>query len=259
MNEPLSRRWVPYVLLALVTLALWGHSVTFDFVWDDTFFIRDLPSVRSLENIPEMFSRLEAQSVNSQVSMVFRPLRTAHYALLHFLGGQELPQPWIFHVANVLWHAVTAMLLFATSARLFSRLLPGWTEERARSWALFVALGFALHPTVSEVVCWAKALDDILATFFCLAALRETLKSPDERAARWRAAFFFVLAVYSKESAVPFALVVPFVYRGIHRLPWKESARRSAEFFLVALLYVVHRRLVLGRSSQVAPLSGTYG
>lgn len=258
MKQALARKGWPYLLLALATLAVWGHTLGFGFVYDDAFFIRDLASVRSLKNIPDMFWSLEAQAHRAQLSMVFRPLRTAHYALLYFLGGQSEPQPWIFHLANVLWHGATAMLLFALSARVLARLRPGLAPPDARLWALFVALAFALHPVVSEVVCWAKALDDILAAFFVLAALRELLVAPEGRGARWRALGFFALAMYSKESAVPFALLALLVLRGIHGLPWRRALRRTAEFGLVAAFYLVHRRLVLGRSSQVAPLSGSY-
>lgn len=258
MKQARARTAWPYLLLALATLAVWGHTLWFDFVYDDAFFIRDLESVRSLKNIPDMFWSLEAQANKAHLSMVFRPLRTAHYALLHFLGGQPEPQPWIFHLANVLWHGATAMFLFAVGTRVLARLRPAAPEGDTRLWALFAALAFAIHPTVSEVVCWAKGLDDIMAAFFALAALRELLKVPEDRGARWRALGFFALAMYSKESAVPFALLALLVLRGIHGLSWKQSLRRTAEFALVAAVYLVHRRLVLGRSSQVEPLSGSY-
>lgn len=258
LHELLARRWVPILLLALATAAVWGHTVTFEFVWDDHYFITELECVRSLRRIPSMFWALEAQGTKPLVFQIFRPLRTAHYALLHFLGGQSEPQAWIFHLANVLWHGATAVLFCFTSLRAFARLAPTLDAARARAWALFAALALAVHPTVSEVVCWAKGLDDLLATFFALAALHALLAPEDTRAARWRALLLFVLACYSKESAVAFALVPLAVARGVRGQPWRTSLRRTAGFVLVAVLYVVHRRLVLGRSSQVEPLSGTY-
>lgn len=258
MERMLSKRWLPYLLLALATLAVWAHTVSYEFVYDDRFFIQELASVRSLANVPSMFTDIRAQCSDPYVFVVFRPLRTAHYALLCFLGGKELPQPWIYHLANVLWHGGVAAMLFAVATRLFARLCPDWTDARARAWALFAALAFAVHPVVSEVVCWAKSLDDLMATFFALAALRELLRPPEELGPRVRALACFALAVYSKESAVPFALLVLPLLRTLHALPWRRCAARAGEFALVALLYVVHRRLVLGRTSQVAPLSGTY-
>lgn len=259
MNLFLAKRWPPFLLLGIATFLVWGHTVTFDFVWDDDFFIRDLPSVRSLKHVPEMFYRLDAQATRPNDFRVFRPIRTAFYALLHFLDGKETPQPWIYHLANVLWHGGTAMMLFAALTLLLPRWRNGFTEEETRRWSFFIALAFAVHPVVSEVVCWAKSLDDILAAFFTLAALRELLLPPGNKAAHWRGLLFFALAVYSKESAVPFVVVPIVIFRKIHHLGWRQSIIRTAWFLLVAAIYLANRHFVIGRSSQTAPISGSYG
>ncbi|HTY87075.1 MAG TPA: tetratricopeptide repeat protein [Candidatus Acidoferrum sp.] len=259
MNRFLARSWPPYVLLGLAVLLVWGQTIWFDFVWDDEYFIRDLPSVRSLSHIPEMFYRLDAQATLPDDFRVFRPIRTAHYALLHSLAGREIPPPWIYHLANVLWHAGTVMMLFAVLTALLPRLAGNPKLEESRLWSFWVALAFAVHPVVSEVVCWAKSLDDILAAFFTLASLRELVQPPGNRGARWRALAFFALAVYSKESAVPFAAVAFVCFRKVQQLPWKESLRWTVPFFVIAAVYLAHRHWVIGRSSQTAPISGSYG
>lgn len=259
MSGFFSKRWLPFLLLALATALVWSQTVAFDFVWDDNFFIRDLPAVRSLTHIPEMFYQIEAQAVRPHDFLVFRPIRTALYAVLCFLGGKAEPQPWIFHLANVFWHGATAMMLYVTAGLLLRRLAKNLSEIEARTWALGIALAFAVHPVVSEVVCWAKSLDDILAAFFTLAALREVLQPPENVAARWRGILFFTLAVYSKESAVPFALILPAIFYKIHGCPLKKTIQRVIPFLLVALIYVVHRHEVIGRTTQTAPISGSYG
>jgi len=259
MNLFLAKKWPPFLLLGIAAFLVWGHTVTFDFVWDDGFFIRDLPSVRSLKHVPEMFYRLDAQATHPNDFRVFRPVRTSLYALLHFLGGKETPQPWIYHLANVLGHGGTAMMLFAALTLLLPRWRNGFTEEETRRWSFFIALAFAVHPVVSEVVCWAKSLDDILAAFFTLAALRELLLPPGNKTAHCRGLLFFALAVYSKESAVPFVVVPLVIFRKIHHLGWRQSIIRTTWFLLIAVIYLANRYFVLGRSSQTAPISGSYG
>jgi Tetratricopeptide repeat len=259
MNLFLAKKWPPFLLLGMATVLVWGHTVTFDFVWDDEFFIRDLTSVRSLKHVPEMFYRPDAQATRPNDFRVFRPIRTASYALLHFLGGKETPQPWIYHLANVLGHGGTAMMLFAALTLLLPQWRNGFTEADTRWWSFFIALAFAVHPVVSEVVCWAKSLDDILAAFFTLAALRELLLPPGNRTARWRGLLFFALAVYSKESAVPFVAVALVIFRKIHHLGWRQSISRTAWFLMIAVIYLANRHFVIGRSSQTAPISGSYG
>lgn len=258
MSGFFSRRWPPFLLLALATALVWGQTVKFDFVWDDNFFICDLPSVRSLKHIPEMFYQIEAQAVHPHDFVVFRPIRTAFYAVLCLLGGKAEPQPWIFHLANVLWHGATAMMLYVTAGLLLRRLARDRSEIETQTWAMGIALAFAVHPVVSEVVCWAKSLDDILAAFFTLAALREALQPPENAAARWRGILFFALAVYSKESAVPFVLVLPVIFFKLHGCSLKKTVQRVLPFLLVAVIYVVHRHWVIGRTTQTAPISGGY-
>src|ERR1051325_855819 len=94
--EPCStarrRVWLYRLLICIVTFSLWGHSIGFEFVWDDEPFIRDLQSIRSLKNIPAIFTALEAQSNFPQGFVLFRPLRTLHYALLYAVGQGDLPQ-----------------------------------------------------------------------------------------------------------------------------------------------------------------------
>src|SRR5947207_14915904 len=169
----LSKAWLPYLLIALSAFLVWGQTVRFDFVWDDNLFITKNESIRSLKNIPAMFYSLAAQA--SETAPLFRPLRTAHFAILNAITGKPLPQPWIFHLANVVWHAVAAMLLFSVARLLVQRQF-GDLSTPVRAVSLFIALGFAIHPVTSEVVCWAKSLDDIMATVFVLAAMRFLLQ-----------------------------------------------------------------------------------
>ena len=67
------------------------------------------------------------------------------YALLYAIGGQQAPQPWIFHLANVLWHGLAAMLLFSVALLLCQR-LTGAVSTAERMASLLIALGFAAHP-----------------------------------------------------------------------------------------------------------------
>jgi tetratricopeptide (TPR) repeat protein len=241
-------------VIALLAALVWGGTVKNDFVWDDHYFIVDNLAIRSLKNIPAMFYSRIAEASHPNDFPNFRPIRNVAYALLFQLGGKATPQPWIFHLANVLGHAVAALLLFATASLLF---LPAG-QAPSRWAALLTGAAFAVHPAVSEVVCWAKSLDDILAAIFVLAAARQLLLWHGEKRRLAAALAFFAVAVYAKESAVPLAGLVFFLWRACHNLPWKRCALLTAPFLLVAGMYVAHRDLVLGQAAQCAPISGTY-
>jgi protein O-mannosyl-transferase len=260
MEKYLSKNWLCCGLIGLFALLLWGQTVRFDFVWDDEIYITQNMSIRSLANIPAIFSRMEAQS-SENPSVSYRPLRNTVYAVLYALDGKETdktPQPWIFHLANVLWHAAASALLFLVALLLCQR-LTGGVSNAAKLAALLIALGFAAHPVISEAVCWAKCMDDLMAGVFVLAAARSLLKWNEGGRGYVAALVWFFLAVFSKESAAPFALAVFFMLRGFHRLPWRRSARLTVPFLLVAFLFAACQHLVMGRTSQCAPLAGTHG
>jgi hypothetical protein len=108
-------------LIGIFALLLWGQTVSYDFVWDDQIYITQNKSIRSLANIPKIFSRQEAQSAENP-SISYRPLRNTVYAILTALGGEATPKAWIFHLANVLWHATASILLFLVALLLCERL-----------------------------------------------------------------------------------------------------------------------------------------
>jgi protein O-mannosyl-transferase len=243
------------LIIVLLAALVWGSTVTYDFAWDDHYFIVENQGIRSLKNIPAMFYSRIAEASHPSDFPNFRPIRNVAYAILFQLGGKATPQPWIFHLANVLGHTVAALLVFSVASLLF---LPAG-EGPARWGALFAGAAFAVHPAASEVVCWAKSLDDILAAIFVLAATRQLLLWRGEKWRLGAALAFFAVAVYAKESAVPFAGLVFFLLRACHQLPWKRCARLTAPFMLLAGIYAAHRDWALGGSAQCAPISGSYG
>jgi hypothetical protein len=70
---------------------------------------------------------------------------------------------------------------------------------------------------------------------------------------------WFLLASFSYESAVPFAIVAFLLFYGFHKLPLRKCIALTVPFLAVAAFYVGWRQMVIGRASQCAPLSGSYG
>lgn len=241
----------PICCIVLATMVVWGRSLGFDFVWDDGQFILEAPAIRSLSNLPAMFSRLDAQSSLPEGFVLFRPLRTLHYAILVALGGGE-PRPVLFHLANLCWHGLNAWLLFQCVVRW------GGGRERMRGLGFGVALGWLVMPVHAEVVCWAKGLDDLMATAGVLASAACLSGRSWSRKAMITALVAFVFALYSKVSALPW-IVGPFVAgwflgRGSKRQAWILGGA----FLSAAVLFLIHRHLVIGQSHQTAPISGSY-
>lgn len=247
--ERFQKLFTPWTIAAAILL-VWGQSLAFDFVWDDRPFILENDAVQSVAKWPEMFWRLDAQSSMPEGFVLFRPLRTLHYGLLFLLGGAQF-QPAIFHGANLAWHFAASLLLFRFLKLLFGREGRG---DSSVGVAWLAAVAFAVHPVVSEVVCWIKSLDDLMATTFVLASSVALLERRMGLSLLW-----YGLALYSKESAAPllFSHFLLLLWWS-NRSP-QTAVRTLIPFAAAAFVFVVHRHLVIGRTSQTAPISGSYG
>jgi protein O-mannosyl-transferase len=250
----------PRAVILAAVLLVWGQTLRFDFVWDDYFFIQENLAIRTLTSIPDMFTSLEAQAAFADGFRVYRPLRTAHYALLYFLGGGQ-NRPMLFHLANVCWHGAAACLVFAVALRLLRRRTAADTSgHESTAVALAAGLAFAVHPVLSETVSWAKGLDDIMAAVFTLLATRLLL----DWDGRWGKTYCamvaaYVAAMYSKESAVPWAAFAFLIFWRFHKRSLGYSVVLSLPLVAFSVLSLWHRHAVIGRTSQIAPISGTYG
>jgi hypothetical protein len=143
-------RWLP--LIAVV--ALFGRAVTFGFVeWDDAKYIRSNPLIAG---------PLPGVETNGIIDYLFTPqmgyvvpVTVALERLLYLLGGGAA---WPFHLASVLLHGLSALLV----ARIAETL--GASPTRS----VLAALLWACHPIVAEPVSWATGLKDVLAVCLVL-------------------------------------------------------------------------------------------
>jgi len=178
----LARSGSAYALIVAAVGAAYANALAAGFQFDDWDVIVDQPSVHSL-----------AAWWGSMPGI--RPLLKLSYALNYTISQG----PEVFHLVNVLIHAVNACLVFA--------LLTKWGK---RSAALASALVFALHPAQTEAVTYVSGRSCSLSAFFVLAGLV---------AAGWLAPALFACGMLVKETAivaaVPMALnkrrVTPFV------------------------------------------------
>jgi tetratricopeptide (TPR) repeat protein len=258
-----ARPWLPFLILTVACALVWGQSLSFHFVWDDQYFITDNQALRSPARVLDLFTKESAQvnEIGDQKWPLWRPIRTLHYAVLVWACGR--PVPGVFHAANLVWHLLAAALLFALTLRL----LTFGAADRVphpRLWAGLAALGFCVHPAVSEVVCWAKSLDDSMAAALLFGALLAAWNAWQPEATRrghWAAGsiLLFALGLLSKESVVTLfpLFIFPLILWRV-RTPafWAWAAAQA----FTAVVFVLLRHQVLQVTAQVErPISGTYG
>ncbi len=228
------RNLLPFGLVLIPTLLvilLYLPALKYQFVWDDTIFLQDMPAYRNPDLWLDSLFHPFVLSPN-----YFRPL-----AVLSFVAELRLKglDPSVFHSTNICLHAINTILI-----TLLALLVSGaWFAPRgsgARSaWLVPLAAGFlyGLHPVLIEGVTFISGRFDLLMTTFLLLALLADAwgsRIPDpSRAAQGKRALWvgvlFLLAALSKEMAVAFALALPFWHlalsteRSVIKV-WKRNA-----------------------------------
>jgi len=180
-TEPPSARagtpWVAFALLAALGLALFARCLLVRFVGDDYILLdaaKRLPFVELL-------------SGRHGIPGFYRPVSRELY---FWWWGRVLDLgPGAFHLVNAgVWAAAGA---------LFFLFLRRWLGART---ALLGLAAFVLFPPAGALLSWVSCAQDLIALFWCVAAL-----ALYQRGRHGLAGLAVALAALSKETAVPFA------------------------------------------------------
>jgi len=247
----LAPRWavgLPILLAIVVYLPTLGYG----FVWDDVNFIVENPACHELSNLPEALGHgygwVPTLMDRADAFLYFRPVIVFANTVQWVLSGGS---PWLFHLANLFTHALTAGLLAGTL------LLLGLIPEVA----LLAGGLFAVHPIQSEAVAWICGRTDLTAAAFAMAAVALCAAWVRRQRIAGRLPLLLgaavLLALLSKESAVAIAVLIPLIIAigqdrpGTGAKATAQGPPVSATSLWVALggvilLYLLMRFLVLG-------------
>ena len=159
--SPAERRRVPggragaFWALAVVVSAIvvYLNAPGNEFVLDDTRIIRDNLRIRSLANVPGLFTSSYWDLEGPQA--LYRPLVLASYAANYAVHGLST---YGYTAVNIVLHAAVSLLLFGL--------------VRGLGGSLFAAgaagIAFAVHPVHTEAVTGMTGRPELLAAFFFL-------------------------------------------------------------------------------------------
>ncbi|MDR3580386.1 MAG: tetratricopeptide repeat protein [Oryzomonas sp.] len=192
----LRKHLIPAMGLILLTLAVYGQTVGYDFLsnWDDNLYVTYNPDIQGVtaKNLVHLFS-------TSYVGN-YAPVHLLSYMLDFQLVGMN---PAWFHGVNVVLHIVNGLLFYLLVRRLTGKPF----------WAFASSALFLLHPVQVESVAWISQRKNLLAMFFSLCsflsyiAYRQRTEKGRKRAYTF-SIIFLVLALLSKSVAV----IMPFVF-----------------------------------------------
>lgn len=226
------------VLPGWLAFMLYLPSLSHGFVWDDTYFLTDLPLLRDADLWWQQISEPLFVSRN-----YFRPLPLAAFGFEARLGSLN---PFVFHFVNVLLHAANTTLVVVLARAL------------APAGAAAVAgLLFAVHPALVENVAWISDRFDLMMALFILLALacEQRVSHPALRAAS--VGVLFLLALLCKETSVVLLVLLP-LWQAMQRAAevnwrqWPQVLRANgdhkvwAALLLALLVYLALRHAALG-------------
>jgi Flp pilus assembly protein TadD len=210
-----DRGWPFGLFLIAATLIAYLPVWHARFVWDDDLLLTANPLIKSSDGWWRFWCTTKTPD--------YFPVMSSTFWLEWRLWGMNAAG---YHIANVLLHAVNAILLWQLLARLE---IPG---------AKLAAAIFALHPVNVESVAWIAELKNTLSFFYFALSLLAFLKF--DSTGRWRFYWLafgaFLFSLLSKIEVAP----LPFVLLGIawwrrDRIEWKEIWR-TVPFFAAAFL-----------------------
>jgi protein O-mannosyl-transferase len=217
------------VLLILVAgVVAYANTLDGGWVWDDASSVLLHKHVRDPGKVFELFREDQHRFGKGQGNF-YRPLLSVTFMIDYALSGGPAPagqsaekppevEPLIFHITNLAWHLLAAILFFAILTRLGA---PRFVRAAA-------ALIYVLHPLHTEAVAYISGRADMMSAAFMFAALLCALR-PGVPAALL-SVIFFGGGLLSKESTsiFPFLLAVFILLRPLEA--GEEAAGKKAAY-----------------------------
>jgi len=230
--------------LGIFAFLLYINTLGHQYVLDDPLAVSENQYVKQgIGGIPELLThhyRAGTEGAGAS-ALLYRPLSPITFAVEWSLAPGS---PFLGHLMNVLWYALTVALLFGA----LRRVLHGYHWL----WAASAALLFAAHPLHTEVVANIKSRDELLNVFFSVAALYAWARWLEQPlAGRLVLALgCYFLALMSKESAVTLLPVFGLASWFFFEKTARQSLVHALWFALPVVVFLGLRAAVLGQSTD---------
>jgi tetratricopeptide (TPR) repeat protein len=241
------------VVLLGLNIILYINTVSYDFLKDDFRLIVENPRVKDFQSFMNSLGSKFFAFPDFPYLHYWRPLTLFSFYADYQLWGVN---PSGYHLFNILINAANGLLVFLVIYVLFKQI----------HYAFLGSLFFSIHPCHVEAVSWISGRTDLLAAFFIFTAVLFFILFLKKRKIPLYVltAFFFILALLSKENSALFPLLavglvfmVPVKDRtdrtnGTNgtdrtdrpdRINWKRGVLLTIPFWMVDFGYVVvHNR-----------------
>jgi len=237
------------ILIALVCGLLYANTIGHDFAQDDAIVLTE--NMFTSEGISGILGILQYDTFygffkeEGKAQLVaggrYRPLTLIMFAIETELFGMN---PWVGHLFNVFWYALTCVVLYWLLLALFR---DAKNVTRLHFLALITALLFATHPIHTEAVANIKGRDEIITLLGSLAALLFSLQAFRQKKPLWNilAGIVFFLGLLAKENAITFLAVVPLAYYFFTKATTRTIVLQTVPFAVAAVIFLILRSYII--------------
>lgn len=243
----LKLSWVHGLLILLLSFLIYGQSLHYGYVLDDTIVVDEnkfvAKGVNGIWDIlsKETFTGYFGEQKNLVAGARYRPLSLVSFAIEHSIFGKK---PGISHFINILLYALCGLFFY----RLIINLKIIADKNAGIYLALIASLLFIAHPIHSEAVANIKGRDEIMCLLFSLIALFQFIQYYDSKQLSniWKASISFFFALLSKENAITYLAIVPLTLVVFRNVTLFSAIRKTWPLLVVALFFLIIRTEVIG-------------
>lgn len=221
---------------------LYANTLQHGWVLDDYSVFKDnIYVTKGVDGYSDILSHTYRYGSGFFTDNLYRPVSQLMFATEWQLSPEN---PGLSHFVNVLFYALSALLLFLVLRKLFKSVKP-WIP-------LLITLLYIAHPIHTEVVANIKSRDEIVSLFFILITILLVLKSVDKDRFLSKLPYYFsifvtfTLAMFTKESAITMLAAIPLMLFFFTPAKWKEY------LFIVFILGIGIAIYFLTKSSVIA-------
>ena len=187
--------------IAVLVLVSYAPATGNGYIWDDDDYVHKNPLLGQPDGLFDIWLGFDLKSTDPLIvtceTPQYYPLVFTTFYIEHFFWGMD---PSGYHMTNIIFHALNAILVFFLFRRLGLHPAAAW----------FAAALFGAHPVEVESVAWVSERKNVLSAFFYLLAFLAWLRFSDSGRKRlyFLSLFLFVCALLSKSVTATLPVVI---------------------------------------------------
>lgn len=230
------KTWIKWLVLAL-SIFIYANTINHEMALDDYSVIDTHSHVqKGIEGIGDILSTNYRNGNNGFNDGLYRPLSLVMFALEKEFFDSNTS---IAHLINLLIYAFACFFLFLSLSSIFS--------NKSLIIPLSITLLFISHPLHTEVVANIKGRDELLAFFGLTLSLYFFSRNTISQSIPTLIAgtLFFIVALFSKESSVTYAIIIPLLLLLKKEVTFKKSLSILALLLPFSILFMLLRAHII--------------